>query len=52
MNKPLLNAWVIGACLICTQLGAAQSRTGDIYVIDPDHSTIAFRIKHLGITFF
>ncbi len=26
-------------------------RAAETYVIDPDHSSITFRIKHLGITF-
>lgn len=31
--------------------GPGWSRAAETYVIDPDHSSITFRIKHLGITF-
>ena len=44
-------AWVIGACLIGMLWWPGLSSADETYVIDPDHSSITFRIKHLGITF-
>ena len=46
-----LKKWVVGVCLMGLVLGAGWSRAGETYVIDPDHSSITFRIKYLGITF-
>lgn len=37
--------------LLCLVIWPGCSQADDAYVIDPDHSSIAFRIKHLGITF-
>ena len=43
--------WLIGVCLIVVMIASGWSHAGETYVIDPNHSSITFRIKHLGITF-
>ena len=42
---------LVAVCLIGAAAWPGWSRAGDTYVIDPDLSSITFRIKHLGITF-
>ena len=37
--------------MVCVMIWPEWSQAGETYVIDPDHSAITFRIKHLGITF-
>lgn len=37
--------------MVCAMIWPEWSQAGETYVIDPDHSAITFRIKHLGITF-
>ena len=51
MVKQLIKTWVIGACLVGMLWGPGLSCAEETYVIDPDHSSITFRIKQLGITF-
>ena len=43
--------WFIGVCLIVVMVGPGWGLAAETYVIDPNHSSITFRIKHLGITF-
>ena len=43
----LLLKWIIGACLMGVMLGAGWARAAETYAIDPDHSSITFRIKPL-----
>lgn len=51
MIKQLIKTVVVGACLMGFWLMPEWSRANETYVIDPQHSSISFRIKHLGITF-
>jgi len=51
MIRTLLNAFSVGAILIGMLTNPGWSRAAETYAIDPDHSSITFRIKHLGITF-
>ena len=37
--------------LACMMVWSEGGQAAEMYVIDPDHSSITFRIKHLGITF-
>jgi polyisoprenoid-binding protein YceI len=39
---------LLGAGIMFT---AASATAAEIYEVDPDHSAITFRVKHLGITF-
>lgn len=51
MIRKLINAASMGIILIGMLTGPGWSRAAETYTIDPDHSSITFRIKHLGITF-
>lgn len=42
---------VVGISLACLLMWPDGGHAAETYVIDPDHSSITFRIKHLGITF-
>jgi len=47
----LVKKIVVGIFLACMLMWPEGGRAAETYVIDPDHSSITFRIKHLGITF-
>lgn len=51
MIKQVLKNRVLWVCLTSTLLLPAWADATETYVIDPDHSSISFRIEHLGITF-
>lgn len=51
MIRRLIKAPVMGACLMAMLAWPGWGYAAETYVIDPDHSSITFRIKHLGITF-
>jgi len=40
--------WMLFACITLLPI---CGHAADTYVIDPDHSAVVFRIKHIGITF-
>jgi len=42
---------VVGMFLACMLMWPDGGHAVETYVIDPDHSSITFKIKHLGITF-
>jgi len=46
----IMNRWLMGACLVVMLAWPGWCHARETYVIDPDHSSIAFRIKYLGIT--
>ena len=47
----LVKKFVVGVFLACVVMWPEGGHTAETYAIDPDHSSITFRIKHLGITF-
>ena len=47
----IITAWTIGISLVAIVLLGGSALADEAYGIDPEHSSIVFRIKHLGITF-
>ena len=47
----LVKIIVVGMLLACMLMWPEEGHAVETYVIDPDHSSITFKIKHLGITF-
>ena len=46
MNKKLMLMFVLGVVLVTPQVFAA-----DTYKVDPVHSTVSFRVRHMGISY-